>query len=70
MSDAPAKVAATPKRDDFHLTRARAEAFAEEIRDFWSRRGLAVRVWLEPLNNSSTTEFVVRSDLSLVERRP
>jgi hypothetical protein len=59
-----------PRNDDLYsLTRARAEAMAQEIRAFWEAKGRDVHIWLEPLNETNTVEWVVRSDLSLVERR-
>jgi hypothetical protein len=56
-------------RDDYYLTRQSAELFAESIRSFWEAKGLVVRVWVEPFSDTATTEFVVRSNISLVERR-
>lgn len=57
-------------REERHrLTRARAERQAERIRAYWEAEGQRVRVWIEPLEDSST-EWVVRSTLELRVKRP
>jgi hypothetical protein len=56
-------------KDPYALTRDRAEALAAKIRAYWQGRGhQGVRIWIEPITESSKSEFAVRSDISVVER--
>jgi hypothetical protein len=52
----------------YALTRQRAEAQAENLKAYWKARGRIVKAWIEPLSDATTVEWVVRSDLVLVER--
>ena len=56
-------------KDPYAPTRQRAEALAEKIRSFWSAQGRQIRAWAEPLNDQTKSEWVVRSDLTVTERR-
>jgi hypothetical protein len=53
----------------YSLTRQRAEFLAEQIRAFWEEKGRPIRVWVEPIHETSVSEWVVRSDLAVVEKR-
>jgi hypothetical protein len=60
---------ARASRDPYALTRPRAEALAAKIKAYWVSRGRAgVRIWVEPIAESSKSEFAVRSSISVIER--
>jgi hypothetical protein len=61
----------TDRREERHrLTRPRAELLAESIRNYWRGQGLEVRVWIEPVDETTSTEFAVRSTLRLQPPEP
>jgi len=48
------------------FTREQAERQADLVRTFWQMRGYGIHVWVEPISQTYSNDFAVRSRLRLV----
>jgi hypothetical protein len=52
------------------FTQEQAERHAECIRAYWRDRGYEIEVWIEPISQTYSKDFAVRSSLRFRARRP